>query len=86
LKSQPLPPSLRALFVLGFVVSLAASVGGGLLLLFGYPHPEGVQSLWKFGQYAMLLGLITFAIYLGIFFQMRRALRSRDNRNAAPTI
>jgi hypothetical protein len=86
MKPQSLPPNLRALFVLGFVVSLLAGVGGGVLLLLGYPHPEVVQSLWKFGQYVMLLGLITFVIYLGIFFQIRRALRSRDHRDATPTI
>jgi hypothetical protein len=85
-KSSSLPPNLRALFVLGFVVSLLATVGGGLLLLLGYPHPEVVQSLWKFGQYAMLLGLITFALYVGIFFQIRRALRSQHDDDATPTI
>ena len=77
MKSQSLPPNVRALFVLGFVVSLVAIVGGGLLLLLGYPHPEVAQPLWKFGQYAMLLGFITFAIYLGIFLQIRRGTEPR---------
>jgi hypothetical protein len=80
-----MPRNLRALFVLGFVVSLLASVGGALLLLLGYPHPEVTQPLWQFGQYAMLLGLLTFAIYLGIFLQIRRVLRSRDGRDDTPT-
>jgi hypothetical protein len=85
MKSDSTARNLRALFVLGFVVSLLATVGGGLILVRGYPHPEVVQPLWKFGQYAMLLGLVTLAIYTGIFFQMRRALRNRIEHDATPT-
>ena len=86
MKSESSARNLRALFVLGFVVSLLASIGGGLLLLLGYSHPEVVQPLWKFGQYAMFLGLVTLAIYTGIFFQIRRALRSRADHDATSTI
>lgn len=70
--------SLKALFLLAGVICLIAGAGGGLLLALAYPHPELTRPLWQFGQYAMLLGLVNFAIYVGIYWQVKRLLGNPD--------
>ena len=74
--------SLRVLLVLGFLVACIASAGGALLLALAYSQPSAQQPLWKFGQYAMFLGLINLAIYFGISFQIRRLRRGSVDRDA----
>jgi hypothetical protein len=67
--------NVRAFLILGFLVALVASVGGALILSLGYSHPSVEEPLWKFGQYAMLLGLINLLIYFGIAWQIRQGNR-----------
>ena len=67
--------NLRALFTLGFIITLLASIRGGLTLALGYSQPSITQPMWQFGQYAMLLGLTNLFIYLCIFFQVRKLMR-----------
>jgi hypothetical protein len=63
---------------LGFAVALVASVGGGVILSLGYSRPDVTQPIWRFGQYAMLLGLIHLGIYAAILFQIRRLTSTRS--------
>jgi hypothetical protein len=71
--------NLRALFALGFIITLIASIGGGLILALGYSQPSITQPMWKFGQYVMLLGLTNLFVYLYIFFQVRKLMRGVGN-------
>ena len=66
--------NLRALFAVGFVLTLVASIGGGFILALGYSRAGVTQPMWKFGQYIMLLGLANLFVYLCIFFQVRRLM------------
>lgn len=75
--------NLRALFALGFMIALVASVGGGLILAIGYSRASVTQPIWKFGQYVMLLGLANLFVYLCIFFQVRRLLSGVSDDHAA---
>lgn len=68
--------NLHALLVLGVVVALVGSAAGGLFLALGYSRPEITQPMWKFGQQLLIAGLMNLAIYLGIFFQIRRLSRA----------
>jgi len=67
--------NLRAFLVLGFLMALIATIGGALILAFGYSQPSLEQPMWKFGQSAMFLGLINLVIYFGIAWQIRRVYR-----------
>jgi hypothetical protein len=64
--------NLRALFVLGFVVSSVASVGGGLILVLAYPRPEVTRPMWEFGQILLFQGVVNLTIYGGLYWQFRR--------------
>ena len=77
--------SLRALFALGFVITLVASIGGGLILALGFSRASITQPMWKFGQYVMLLGLINLFVYLCIFFQVRRLMSGVSDDHAIST-
>ena len=66
--------NLRALFILGFLIALVPSIGGGLILALGYSRPSVTQPIWKFGQYVMLLGLANLFVYLCVFFQVRKLM------------
>ncbi len=68
--------NLRALFALGFIITLVASIGGGLILALSYSRPSIMQPMWKFGQYVMLMGLTNLFVYLCIFFQVRKLIGS----------
>lgn len=68
--------NLYSLFILGIFIALVASLGGGLILALGHSRPDVTQPMWKFGQYAMLLGMANLAIYACLFFQMRRLSRT----------
>ena len=63
--------NLRTLLLLGVVITLVASVGGGLILTLGYRQADVTQPIWKFGQYVMILGLMNLGIYSGVLFQLR---------------
>ncbi|MDX1679284.1 MAG: hypothetical protein R3242_01015 [Akkermansiaceae bacterium] len=66
---------LRALFILaGFMVAFGI-LGGGALLMGGYPRPEVTLPMWKFGQYALFLGVIHLLIYGGIYWQVRKLIK-----------
>jgi len=71
--------NLRALFALGFLIALVASIGGGLILALGYSRPSVTQPIWKFGQYVMILGLANLVIYLCVFFQVRKMMNGAGN-------
>ncbi len=75
--------NLRALFALGFILTLVASIGGGLILALGYSQPSVAQPMWKFGQYVMLLGLTNLFIYLCILFQVRRLMSGVSDDHTA---
>lgn len=66
--------NLRALFALGFIITLVASIGGALILALGYSRANVTQPMWEFGQYVMLLGLTNLFVYLCILFQVRRLM------------
>jgi len=64
--------NLRALFVLGFTLTLLASIGGGIILGLGwYRAPNAMTPIWKFGQWMMLFGLTNFFVYTCLFFLVR---------------
>jgi hypothetical protein len=66
--------NIRALFALGFIMALVASIGGGLILALGYSRASVTQPMWKFGHYVLILGSLNLAVYLGLWWQVR-ALR-----------
>jgi len=63
--------NVRSLFILGIVMTLLSSIGGGLILVLAYSQPNITQPLWKPGQFMMLQGLLNLVIYLALFFQVR---------------
>jgi hypothetical protein len=64
--------NLRALFVLGFVLTLLASIGGGIILILGwYRAPNAAMPIWRFGQWMMLFGLANLFVYTCLFFLIR---------------
>jgi hypothetical protein len=63
--------NLRALFALGFIMTLVVSIGGGLILVLGYSRASVTQPVWKFGQYVLILGSLNLAVYLGLWWQVR---------------
>ena len=75
--------NLRALFALGFITGLIASIGGGLILALSYAQANITQPMWRFGQYVMLLGLINLFIYLCIFFQVHRLMSGVSDDRAS---
>ena len=75
--------NLRALFILGFVLALMGSIGGGIILALGSSHPGVTQPLWKFGQFVMLFGLANLFVYMCILFQVRRLLNGFRHEDAA---
>ena len=70
--------NLRALFALGFVMTLVVSIGGGLILALGYSQASVTQPIWKFGQYVLILGLLNLAVYLGLWWQARTLLKQME--------
>jgi hypothetical protein len=66
--------NVKALFLLGFVITAVSVLGGGTLLLMGHSHQEVEQPVWKTGQQVLLIGLTNLMIYLGLFFQVRKVL------------
>src|SRR5258706_10180730 len=64
--------NLRALFALGSINTLIASIAGALIFVLWYSSTNVVQPLWKFGQIVMFLGLGNLFVYICIFYQIRR--------------
>ena len=67
--------NLRALFALGFIMTVVATIGGGLVLALSYSRASVTQPMWKFGQYVLILGLLNLAVYFGLWSQVRALLK-----------
>ena len=63
--------NLRALFALGFIITLFMSIGGGLIVEFGYTVPNVTKPIWEFGQYVLIAGSLNLALYFGLWWQVR---------------
>jgi len=75
--------NLRALFVLGFALTILPSISGGVLCYLGYTRSPGAEfPLWKAGQMVMLFGLTNLFVYTLLLGQVRR-LVSFINGNSA---
>src|SRR5206468_5152853 len=66
--------NIKALFLLGFIITALNIMGGGTLLLLGHAHQDVAEPVWKTGQHVLLIGATNLMVYLGLFFQVRKAL------------
>ncbi len=78
--------NLRAIFLLGFILTLMASIAGGYILVVGHSRPDVTFTMpaWEYGQFLMLLGLTNLFVIVCLFIQFRKLIRGvvRDE-NAA---
>jgi hypothetical protein len=69
--------NITALFVLGFVLALLLSVGGGFILGFGYFRAPGATiPIWKFGQFMMFCGFGNLFVLVCLCFQIRNLFKA----------
>ena len=65
--------NLKALFTLGFILTLLASTSGGFICYYGYSWArQATYPLWEFGQWMMLFGLANLFVLACVFFQIRK--------------
>jgi hypothetical protein len=69
--------NLRAIFLLGFILTLLASVVGGYILVVGHSRPDVTFTMpaWKYGQFLMFLGLTNLFVIVCLFIQFRKLTR-----------
>lgn len=78
--------NLKALFVLGIVLTLLSGLGGGAILVLTYPRPEVTKPLWEFGQMSLLLGATNGFVYFCLLFQLLKLRSSLKGVSGVPGV
>jgi hypothetical protein len=76
---------LRALFVLGFILTTSASVVGGYVVAAGSQRPSATIALplVECGQVIMFFGLLNLFVYVCMFFATRRLFLTVNDNSIA---